>query len=226
VKSDRIDWSAISSYLSNAFGQSAEDNERNIEIERESTDRAIILRQKSDKTLLPSPFKILAKCLDAIAKAHLERKGYFGPLRLPFSGGQTEQQDQRPDGWQVSFAIDKFRNDNKLNELFQELEKGKTGHSLHQQLSLSTAIWLYRTVELLQKRAENKFKSFLAFAEEMKNLDSTYPVSQHQTWKPLLDFYDEVSKIRVDEDYAVEEVRRNHARLAVERLTAAINDTL
>ena len=39
-------------------------------------------------------------------------------------------------------------------------------------------------------------------------------------------FYDEVARIRVDEDYADEEVRRNHARVTVERLTAAINDPL
>ncbi len=226
VKSDRIAWSAIKSYLSNAFGKSSEENEKNIEIEKKYTDSPIILRQRSPEPALPSPYKILAQCLDAIAHTHLERKGNIGRLRLPFSGGQTEQQDQRPDVWQISSAIEKFRTDNKLEELFQALANGKTGHSLHEHLSLSTSIWLYRTVELLQQRTENKFKSFFAFAGEMKNLDNTYPVSQHQTWQPFRDFYDEVARIRVDEDYADEDARRNHARVAVEKLAAAINDTL
>ncbi len=229
VRSDTIYWSAIESYLRSTFGRSPEENERNIEIERKYTGGPIILRQKSPEPLLPSPYQILAQCLDAIADTHLEGNGNIRRPRFPFSGRKTKKHDnllQRPEVWQISSAIEQFRNDNKLEELFQVLAKGKTGHLLHEHLSLSTSIWLYRTVELMEERTRRTFSPFFYFAQDMEKIDRACPVSQYQKWQPFIGFYQLVAQIRVDGEYADENLRLNHARVALKNLTAAINDTL
>ena len=141
----------------------------------------MIMRQKSPEAPLPSPYTILARCLDAIAKTHLQKNERVGWLRLPNSGKSRAVDQQienvdRPEVWEISASIEQFRKERKLDQLIEALEKAKTGHSLHEHLSLSTSIWLYRTVDLLQSRVENEFQSFFNFDQEMQNIDDSYPV--------------------------------------------------
>lgn len=229
VDRDAIDWSAIADNLSVKFKQADSEDEKNIRIEKSYTSGKIILGQMSPEEPLPSPYKILARCLDAIAEIHPPEKEK-GKWLLSTPGRQTNQRNnhiERPEVWEVSAAIEQFRNDNQLDQLFEALEAGKTGHLLHEHLSLSTSIWLYRTVELMEGRVRRDIIPFFDFARTMKDIDKIYPVSPHQTWQPFVDFHKEVARIRVDECYVNQDVlRRKETQAALEKLIVAINDTL
>lgn len=231
VNTNSVDWSTFADNLRVGFTQSIAEDEKNIEIAREYPGTRIILRQKSPEAPLPSPYTILARCLDAMAKTHPQKNERVGWLRLPPSekSRPTDQHIgnvERPEVWEIGASIEQFRSERQLDRLIEALEEAKTGHLLHEHLSLTTSIWLYRTVELLQSRVQNTSKSFFDFEREMQNIDNAYPVSQHQTWGPFREFYDEVARIREAEDYPNKRVRRNHARVVLEKLAAAINDTL
>ena len=230
LKTASSDWAAICRGLNASFAESSQESERNFCAELENSGGLIRLHRNCDSIPMPSPYVILARCLDAIAmmpRSHNQSDsgGRIGLLEALFGQQQPRiaASVDRPKIEEVRPAIEEFRNLYQLETLKSELTSREAERPLKNYLSIQESLWLYRVVGLMTREIDTPHYDFADFERHLDQIDETVPVNPDERCKPFREFHALIQQIRNGEEYVESSNRRNDCTIALYRLEKGLN---